>query len=145
MTHRYTVIVALKVSIYRVFWGALRVRAEADLKPLTCRATAAVDQSDRRALQDHSDEVMSAALTTVRRGMLEREERTARRVRFAVGGEAARGSRDICSTCNGVVEDRTYVRVVCLSCLHLRCALEFVEDSAHGRNGSTMITCPNPA
>ena len=92
MTHRYTVIVALKVSIYRVFWGALRVRAEADLKPLTCRATAAVDQSDRRALQEHSDEVMSAALTTAQRGMPEREERTARRARFAVGGDEARGS-----------------------------------------------------
>ena len=93
MTHRYTVIVALKVSIYRVFWGALRVRAEADLKPLTCRATAAVDQSDRRALQEHSDEVMSAALTTAQRGMSEREERTARRARFAAGGDAAWGSR----------------------------------------------------
>ena len=86
-------IVALKGSIYRVFWGALRVRAEADLKPLTCRATAAVDQSDRRALQEHSDEVMSAALTTAQRGMPEREERTARRARFAAGGDAAWGSR----------------------------------------------------
>ena len=44
-----------------------------------------------------------------------------------------------------MVEDRTYVRVVCSCCLHLRCALGFVEDSAHSRNGSTTITCPNPA
>ena len=56
---------------------------------------------------------MSVALTTARRGMPEREERTARRARFAVRGDAARGSRVICSICNGVVEDRTNVRVVC--------------------------------
>ena len=37
------------------------------------------------------------------------------------------------------------MRVACLCCLHLRCALGFVEDSAHGRTGPTMITCPNPA
>ena len=41
--------------------------------------------------------------------------------------------------------DRTYVRVVCSCCVHLHCALGFVEDSAHGRNGSPTITCPNPA
>ena len=88
---------------------------------------------------------MSAALTTPRRGMQERDKRTARRARFAVGGDAARGSGVICSMCNGVVEDRTYVRVVCSCCLHLRCALGFMEDSAHGRTGPTTITCPNPA
>ena len=57
--------------------------------------------------------MMLAGLTTARSGMPEREERTVRGARFAVGGDAARGSRVICSICNGVVEDRTYVRVVC--------------------------------
>ena len=89
--------------------------------------------------------MMSAALTTARGGMPEREERTARRARFAVGGDAEIGSRVICSICNGVMEDRTYVRVVCSCCLHLRCALGFVGDSAHGRTGSKTITCANPA
>ena len=51
---------------------ALRVRAETDLRCPTCRATATVDEPDRRALQEHSDEVMSAALTTARRGIPER-------------------------------------------------------------------------
>ena len=88
---------------------------------------------------------MMAALTTARKGTPEREERTARKARFAVGGDAARGRRVICSIRNGVVEDQTHVRVVCLCCLRLRCALEFGEDSAHGRTGSTTITCPNPA
>ena len=37
------------------------------------------------------------------------------------------------------------MRVVCLCCLHLPCALGFVEDSAHGRTGSPTITSPNPA
>ena len=124
---------------------ALLVKAETELRFPTCWTTAAVDQSERRALQEHSDEVMSTALTTARRGMPEREERTARRARFAVGRDAARGIRVMCNICNGVVEDRTYVRVVCSCCLHLHCALGFMEDSAHGRNGSTTITYPNPA
>ena len=88
---------------------------------------------------------MSAALITARRGMPERQERAARRARFALGGDAARGSRVICRICNGVVEDRTYVRVVCSCCLHRRCTLGFLEDSAHAKNGSTTITCLNPA
>ena len=110
----------------------------------TCRAIATVDQSHRRALQEHSDEVMSPALTTPRRETREREERTARRARSDVRGAAARGSRVICSICNGVVEGRTHVRVVCSCCLHLCCALGLVEDSAHGVTGSMTITCPKP-
>ena len=86
-------------SLHLPCFFALRVRAETELRCPTCRATAPVDQSDRRALQEHSDEVMSAALTTARRRMPEREERTARRARLAVGGDAARGSRVICSIC----------------------------------------------
>ena len=121
------------------------VWAESDLRCPTCRATATVDHSDRRALQEHNDEVMSAALTTARQGIPEREERTARTVKSAVGGDAARGSRVICSICNGVVEARTCVRVVCSCCLHLRCGLGFLESLAHGRTGSTTAICPNPA
>ena len=79
---------------------------------------------------------MMSVVLTVRRRMPHREERTARRARFAVGGDAAKDSRAICSTCNGVVEDWTYVRVVYSCCLYLRCALGFVGDSAHGSNGS---------
>ena len=66
--------------------------------------------------------------------MPEQEERTARRARSTVGGDAVRGSRAIRSIRSGVMEDRTYVRVVCSCCLHLRCALGFAEDSVHGRN-----------
>ena len=70
----------------------LRVRAETELRCPTYRVTATVDQSDRRVLQEHSDEMMLAALTTARRGMPEREERAALRARFIVGRNAARGS-----------------------------------------------------
>ena len=132
-------------SLHPPRFCALRARAETELRWPTCRATATVDQSDRRAPQEHNGEVMSTALTTARRGMPEREETTVRRARLAVSGDAARGSRVIFSICNGVVEDRTYVRVVCSCSLHLRCTLGFVEDSAHSRTGSTTITCPNPA
>ena len=46
-------------SLHLPCFCALRVRAETDLRCPTCRATATVYQSDRRALQEHSDEVMS--------------------------------------------------------------------------------------
>ena len=131
-------------SLHLPCFCALRVRAETDLRCSTCRATTTVDQSDRRALQEHSDEVMSAALTTARQEAPEGEERTAQRARFVAGRAAARGSRVICSICNRVVEDRTYVRVVCSCYLHLRCALGFVENSDHGITGSTRITCSPP-
>ena len=89
--------------------------------------------------------MMSAALTTAGRRIPEREEKTARKARSDVEGAATRGSRDICCICHGVVEDRVYVRVACSCCLHLRCVLESVEDSAHGITESTTVTCPNPA
>ena len=131
-------------SLHLPCFCALRVRVETELRCPTCRAIATVDQSDRRALQEHSDEVMSAALTTARQEAPEGEERTAQRARFVAGRAAARGSRVICSICNRVVEDRTYVRVVCSCYLHLRCALGFVENSDHGITGSTRITCSPP-
>ena len=79
-------------SLHLPCFCALHVWAETELRCPTCRAIATVDQSDRRTLQEHSDEVISAAFTTARTGMPEREERTARRARFAVGGDEARGS-----------------------------------------------------
>ena len=78
-------------SLHLPCFYALRVRAETESRCPTCRAAVTVDRSDPRVLQEHSDEVMSAESTTARTGMPERDQRTARRARFAVGGDAAKG------------------------------------------------------
>lgn len=140
MTYRRTWIHSLHPS----FFCALRVEGETDLMCPTRRGTATVDHLDQRMLQEHRDEVMSAAFIRARRGTLERKEGTAPRVRSAAVVGARRETRDICSVCNGVVEKRTYMRVACSCCWYLRCALSFVDEIGSWQNRIDNDHMPEP-
>ena len=50
----------------------------------------------------------------------------------------------VCSVHHGLVEDVGFLHVACPSCIHLRCTMRFVEDTAT-RDGANGVTCPHPA
>ena len=127
-------------------YAALRVGATTDLRCPACRATVTVGLANRRAPQQHSEEVMTEATAVARRKM-------------PTGGgggsstratRAGRGGRVICSICHGLVGERAFVLISCSCEVHRRCALGFVEDAISRaringvRTVTYQVTCPNP-
>ena len=106
-------------------YAALRVRAEASLRCPASRATATINEADRMAIHQHSNEVMVEALTTAQQDLP------------ANGGAKAptgttrgqRRRRVICSICHGLVEATVCVQVSYSCEVHRRCALGFCEDA----------------
>lgn len=103
-------------------YATLRVRAVANLRCPACWATATVEEGDRRALRQRSDEVMAEAMAVARRAMPAGEG----------GGSSARATLDgrtgrvICSPRNGLVEETAFVQLPCSCNVHRRCTLGFV-------------------
>ena len=121
---------------------ALRVRATTYLRCPACRATVTVEEADRQALRQHSEEVMAEAMIVARRERrgvihkgLKRWEGKAGHMQhlpWVGGGDRLRASPCCCD-------------------VHRRCALGFVEDAilrARANEAGTVthqVTCPNPA
>ena len=125
-------------------YAALRIRAEANLRCPACRATVRVDEADRMALRQHSNEVMLEVMTVAWQEMPAGGEARLT-TRFTRGD---RRRRTICSVCHGLVEETTRVQVSCSCDVHSRCALGFCEDAisrARSFGGVHLVTCPNPA
>ena len=82
------------------YYVALRVRAKDNLRCPACRATVTINEADRMALRQHSNEAMVEALTIAQQkipanGGAEKPTGTIR-------GE--RRPRVICNICHGLVE-----------------------------------------
>ena len=101
---------------------AFRVRAGTNLRCPACRMTGTVNEADRLASRQHSNEVVLEALSVAQNEMP------------ADGGGGAptrttmseRERRAICSIYHGVIEETTHVQVSCSCDVHRRCALGFV-------------------
>ena len=130
--------------VYLPCYAARRVRAEADLRCPACRATVTVNEADRMALRQHSNEVMVEVLTVARQEMpADGETRLTTR---ATRGDRRR--RAICSVCHGLVEETNGVQVPCSCDVHHRCDLGFCKDAIprdRTFGGVHLVTCPNPA
>ena len=122
-------------------YAALRVRAGTKLR---CPTTVAVNDADRLASRQHSNEVMLEALSVARHEMPAE----------GGGGEPRRttrsetGRRAIRSICHGHIEETAHVLVSCSCDVRRRCALAYCEDvipRATYVGGASQVTCPNPA
>lgn len=56
----------------------------------------------------------------------------------------SRANRMMCRICHELMEAADFIHVTYSCCIHLSCAMGFLEDNAtHG--GVRRVTCPNPA
>lgn len=93
---------------------ARRVREAANLRRPACQATVTIEEADRKALRQHSEEVTSKAMAIARRAMPARGGNGSSIRATRNGG----GGRVICSICNGLVEETAFVQVSCSCHVH---------------------------
>lgn len=93
------------------------------------RSTVTVEDADRRALQQHTQEVFADAVAVARRAMLARRGggSSTRATRDGRGGRHGWRGRVVCINFHWLVEEATLMRVSCSCDVHHPCALSFVE------------------
>ena len=127
-------------------YAALCIREAAKLRCPTCRATATVEEADRKALQQHREEVVADAMTVVLRAMPARR----RGGGYPPGLHGTAGEGDMQHLLRVGGGDRL-VHTSCFCDVHRRCTLGFFEHLIPRARGNDVrsltyqVSCPNPA
>ena len=136
-------------SLHPPCYAALRIKAAATLRCPTCRAAVTVEEADRRAFQQHSEEVMIEAMAAAQQTM------PARRGGGGVIPQGHTGRQGRASDMQHVSRvgggDRLRASALLMRCTQpLRTTVGFVEDAisrarANGARTLThQVTCLNP-